>query len=75
LDLTVTGIWRKPQNEKVHNWYSSRNIVRVIKSKDERAGHVAGIVAMRSTCNSVVKEEEGNRSLEEVDVDGRIILK
>jgi hypothetical protein len=38
----VTGEWRKLYNEKLHNLYSSPNIVRVIKSKRMRwAGNVA----------------------------------
>jgi hypothetical protein len=27
----VTGVWRKRYNEKLRDWYSSHNIVRVIK--------------------------------------------
>jgi hypothetical protein len=26
----VTGDWRKPQNEELHNLYSSSNIIRII---------------------------------------------
>jgi hypothetical protein len=38
----VTGEWRKPHNEELHDLYSSPNIVRVIKSRRMRwAGHVA----------------------------------
>jgi hypothetical protein len=38
----VTGEWRKLQNEKLHNLYSSRDIIRKIKSRRMRwAGHVA----------------------------------
>jgi hypothetical protein len=29
----VTGGWRKLHNEKLHNFYSSPNIIRVIKSR------------------------------------------
>jgi hypothetical protein len=29
----VTGDWRKPHNEELHNLYSSPNIIRMIKSK------------------------------------------
>jgi hypothetical protein len=37
----MTGGWRKLQNEELHNLYSSRSIIRVIKSKWMRwAGHV-----------------------------------
>jgi PAS domain-containing protein len=38
----VTGKWRNLHNEKLHDQYSSPNIVRVIKSRRMRlAGHVA----------------------------------
>jgi hypothetical protein len=32
----VTGGWRKPHNEELHNLYSSPNIIRMIKSRRER---------------------------------------
>jgi hypothetical protein len=38
----VTGDWRKPHNEELHNLYSSPNIIRMIKSLRMRwTGHVA----------------------------------
>jgi hypothetical protein len=38
----VTGGWRRLHNEKVHNLYSSPNIIRMIKSRRMRwVGHVA----------------------------------
>jgi hypothetical protein len=40
----VTGGWRKLHNEELHNLYSSRNIIRMIKSRRMRwAGHVARV--------------------------------
>jgi hypothetical protein len=40
----VAGDWRKLHNEELHNWYSSPNIIRMIKSRRMRwAGHVARI--------------------------------
>jgi hypothetical protein len=38
----VTRDWRKLHNEELHNLYSSRNIIRMIKSRRMiRAGYVA----------------------------------
>jgi hypothetical protein len=38
----VTGDWRKLHNRRLHNFYSSPNIVIMIKSRRVRwAGHVA----------------------------------
>jgi hypothetical protein len=38
----VTGDWRKLHNEELHNFYSSPNIFRMIKSRRMRwAGHLA----------------------------------
>jgi hypothetical protein len=38
----VTADWTKLHNEEIHNFYSSPNIIRMIKSRRIRwAGHVA----------------------------------
>jgi hypothetical protein len=38
----VTGEWRKLDNKELHDLYSSRSIIRIIKSRNMRwAGHVA----------------------------------
>jgi hypothetical protein len=38
----VAGDWRRLHNEELHNFYASRGIIRVIKSRRMRwAGHVA----------------------------------
>jgi hypothetical protein len=37
----VTGGWRKLHNEELHNLYSSRSIIKIIKSRRTWAGHVA----------------------------------
>jgi hypothetical protein len=33
--------WRKLHNEELHNLYSSPNIIRMMKSRVRRAGHIA----------------------------------
>jgi hypothetical protein len=46
----VTGGWRKPHNEELHDLYSSPSIIRIIKSRRTRwAGHVAQM-GRRGTC-------------------------
>jgi hypothetical protein len=37
----VTGGWRKMHNEELHNLYSSRNIIKMIKSRMSLEGHIA----------------------------------
>jgi hypothetical protein len=47
----VTGGWRKPHNEELHNLYSSPNIIGIINSRRmRRAGHVARMGSKRNIC-------------------------
>jgi hypothetical protein len=58
------GSWRKLHNDKLHNLYSSPNIVRVIKSRRMRwAGHVARMGWGRDVYGVLVGRPEGKRSL------------
>jgi hypothetical protein len=60
----VTGDWRKLPNEKLHNLYSSSNIIRLIKSRRIRwAGHVARMGEKRNAYRILVGKPEGKRSL------------
>jgi hypothetical protein len=60
----VTGGWRKLHNEELHGFYSSPNIVRVIKARRMRlAGHVARMGEVRGAYNILVGRPEGRKQL------------
>jgi hypothetical protein len=61
----VTGEWRKPNNEELHNLYSSPSIVRIMKSRRMRwAEHEARLGEKRNTYRLLVGKPEGRRRLE-----------
>jgi hypothetical protein len=60
----VTGEWRKLHNEKLHNLYSSPDIIRQIKSRRLRwAGHVTHMRDDRKVYKVLVEKPEGKRPL------------
>jgi len=60
----VTGEWRRLHNEELNDFYSSSNIVRVIKSRRmRRAGHVAHMGEERGVYRVLVGKPEGKRPL------------
>jgi hypothetical protein len=62
--ITVTGEWRRLQNEELNDLYSSPNIVWVIKSKRMTwAGHVARMGEERGVYRVLVGKPEGKRPM------------
>jgi hypothetical protein len=60
----VTGGWRKLHNKELHNLYSSRSIIRIIKLKRMRwAGHVAQMGENKNECRLLVEKAERKRPL------------
>jgi hypothetical protein len=65
------GSWRKFHNRNLHNLYSSPNIIRMIRQKKQRWGHVAGMGEKMG----FVGKPQGKKTQENLDVDVRIINK
>jgi hypothetical protein len=59
----VTGQWRKLHNEELADICSSRNIIRVIKSRIRWAGHVACMGERKDVYRVLVGKHEGKRPL------------
>ena len=60
----VTGEWRRLHNEELNDFYSSPNIVRVIKLRRLRwAGHVARMSEETGVYRVLVGKPEGRRPL------------
>jgi hypothetical protein len=60
----VTGGWRKLHKEELHNLYSSRSIIRIMKSRRMRwAGHVARMGEKSNVYRLLVGKPEGKRPL------------
>jgi hypothetical protein len=61
----VTGEWRKLHSGELHNFYSSPDVIRHIKSWRMRwAGHVARMGECRNVYRVLVGKPEGKRPLE-----------
>jgi hypothetical protein len=56
----MTGDWRKLHNEKLHNLYSSPNLIRMVKSTRMRwNGHVARIAEKKNPYSILMGTPEG----------------
>jgi hypothetical protein len=72
----ATGEWTRLHNEELNDLYSSRNIIRVIKSRRMRwAGHVACMGEKGSADRILLGRPEERRPLGRLGIDERIILK
>jgi hypothetical protein len=71
----VTREWRTLHNEELHDLYCSPNNIRVIKSIRMRwAGNVTRIRDRRGAYSVFMGRSEERDQLEDLHVDGRIIL-
>jgi hypothetical protein len=61
--VEVTGGWRKLHNEELHDLYSSRSIIRIIKSRMIWVEHVARMGNKRNAYRLLVGKPEGKRPL------------
>jgi hypothetical protein len=69
-------VWRKLQNEELHDLYSSPTTVRVIKLRRMRwAGHAARTVEGRGVYRVLVGNLRERDHLVDPGIDGRIILR
>jgi hypothetical protein len=60
----MTGSWRKPPKEELHNLFSLSSIIRMIKSRRLRwAGHVRQMGMERNAYRIVMQKPEGRRPL------------
>jgi len=71
----VAGEWRKLHNEQLSDLYCSPNIVRVIKLRRIRTGHVARMGEGKGVYRILVGTPEGKRPLGRPRRSGRIIVR
>jgi hypothetical protein len=73
----VTGKWRTLHKEELYALYSSSNVIQVIRSRRMRGGGAMGsrMHDRRGAYRVLVARPERRNYLEDLAVDGRIILK
>jgi hypothetical protein len=60
----IIGCWGKLHNDELHNFYSSQNVIRMIKSRRMRsAEYVVRMRVKRNACRILVGKPEGKRPL------------
>jgi hypothetical protein len=74
--VEVTEKWRRLHNEELYALYFSPNIIQVIRSIIMRwAVHMARMGDRRGAYRVLMGRRDGKNHLEDIEVDGRIILK
>jgi hypothetical protein len=72
----VTGEWRRLHKEELNDLYSSPNVLGVTKSRSMRwAGHAARMEERGGAYKDLVGRPRERDHLEDLDVDGCIILR
>lgn len=71
-----TGGCRKSHNEELHNFFYLANNIRTIKPQRMRwEGHVTHMGGIRNGCKIVVWKPEGQKHIEDLDVNVGVILR
>jgi hypothetical protein len=71
----VTGGWRKLHNEEFHNLYILPSIIRMIKSRSIRAGHVARMGRRGIQLGYWLESQKERDDWKDQDVGGSTLLK
>jgi hypothetical protein len=72
----VKETWKKLHNEELNDLYSAPNVVQMMKSRRLRwAGHVGGMGGSRGVCRVLVGNLREKDHLEDIGIDGGIILR
>jgi hypothetical protein len=70
----VAGGWRKSHNEELHDWYSTLNIIKLIKSRKMRwERYVAGIGKKKNGYRNGKPEGKRPNTKEGLGVDGSLL--
>jgi hypothetical protein len=72
----VTGGWRKLHNEELHNFYTSRSVIRMMKLKKMRwAEYIARMGRREMHIEYLWESQKESDHQEDLDVGGWAILK